>query len=328
MLLKESGEMYLETVYILLQERGAVRSVDVAKRMGFSGASVCRAMRILQDGGYLRQDKNKRLLLTEAGEARARKLYERHELLISFLTAIGVSEAAASADACKLEHYMSEETFRAIRRSCRKNNIAIYDMYGLDAQLLHYQACITGTPDLNSALKRCLPYDIISFEVIGTVFPETAEEVKAPYDLFTGLIPALRAKGKEIRFSLRRSFSEEKQIRALKESGFLPDERELIRRSGEDLSFRTLKESEPGKKILYFGSTMGNEFILPRYYGIDSILLEKYGIYPTYHARLVYLMMRRALAGDRTMLFALFSISSYDELVPQILYTSSKVINV
>ena len=60
---------------------------------------------------------------------------------------------------------------------------------------------------------------------------------------------------------------------------------------------------------------------------IDSILLEKYGIYPTYHARLVYLMMRRALAGDRTMLFALFSISSYDELVPQILYTSSKVIN-
>ena len=61
---------------------------------------------------------------------------------------------------------------------------------------------------------------------------------------------------------------------------------------------------------------------------IDSILLEKYGIYPTYHARLVYLMMRRALAGDRTMLFALFSISSYDELVPQILYTSSKAINV
>ena len=119
MLLKESGEMYLETVYILLQERGAVRSVDVAKRMGFSGASVCRAMRILQDGGYLRQDKNKRLLLTEAGEARARKLYERHELLISFLTAIGVSEAAASADACKLEHYMSEETFRAIRRRLR-----------------------------------------------------------------------------------------------------------------------------------------------------------------------------------------------------------------
>ena len=168
-----------------------------------------------------------------------------------------------------------EAAFRAIRRSCRKNNIAIYDMYGLDAQLLHYQACITGAPALSGALQRCLPYDIISFEVIGTVFPETAEEVKAPYDLFTGLIPALRAEGKEIRFSLRRSFSEEKQIRALKESGFLPDERELIRRSGEDLSFRTLKESEPGKKILYFGSTMGNEYILPRYYGIDSILLDQ-----------------------------------------------------
>ena len=116
MKLKESGEMYLATVYLLSQERGSVRSVDVAKRMGFSGASVCRAMRLLQDGGYLYQNQNKRLLLTEAGEARARKLCARHATLVAFLRAIGVSESAAVEDACKLEHHMSEETFLAIRR--------------------------------------------------------------------------------------------------------------------------------------------------------------------------------------------------------------------
>ena len=116
MKLKESGEMYLETVYILSQERSCVRSVDVAKHMGFSGASVCRAMRILKDCGYLCQNENKHLLLTEAGEARARRIYERHATLTAFLRAIGVGEAAAAEDACKLEHYMSEESFRAIRR--------------------------------------------------------------------------------------------------------------------------------------------------------------------------------------------------------------------
>ncbi len=114
--LKESGEMYLATVYVLTQERGAVRSVDVAKRMGFSGASVCRAMRLLQDGGYIYQNKNKHLLLTETGEALARMLCARHATLVSFLRTIGVSESAAAEDACRLEHYLSDETFRAIGR--------------------------------------------------------------------------------------------------------------------------------------------------------------------------------------------------------------------
>ena len=115
MILKESGEMYLETIYILSLKRSSVRSVDVAKRMGFSGASVCRAVRILQHYGYLYLDDNKCLLLTKEGKKRAKRIYERHSVLTSFLVSIGVSESVASEDACKLEHYMSEETFQAIQ---------------------------------------------------------------------------------------------------------------------------------------------------------------------------------------------------------------------
>ena len=168
-----------------------------------------------------------------------------------------------------------EAAFCAIRRSCKKNHIAIYNMYGLDVHLLHYQACTAEPLDYSSALQRCLPYDIVSFEVLGTVFPEVIGQIGFPFDLFSKLIPALRARGKELRFSLRKSFPEDEQIRALKEYGFLAAERELIRRRGEDLSFRMLKESEPGKKILYFGSGLVNEFFLPRCYGIDSVRFDE-----------------------------------------------------
>ena len=85
-------------------------------RMGFSGASVCRAMRLIQDGGYLYQNKSKHLLLTETGEALARMLCARHATLVSCLRTVGVSESAAAEDACRLEHYLSDETFRAIGR--------------------------------------------------------------------------------------------------------------------------------------------------------------------------------------------------------------------
>ena len=120
MQLKESGEMYLETVYLLSQERKSVRSVDVARYMGFSGASVCRAVRILQDLGYLKKDRSKCLLLTKAGKTRAQMIYERHAVLTAYLKTIGVSACVASEDACKLEHYMSEETFQAIHRQLRE----------------------------------------------------------------------------------------------------------------------------------------------------------------------------------------------------------------
>ena len=171
-----------------------------------------------------------------------------------------------------------EAAFLSLRRSCRKNRIEIYNMYGQDEFALHLEAGSAEPLCLEGALQRCLPYDIVSFEVIDTVFPTAMGQVGFPNELFLELIPALRAMGKELRFSLRKSFSEDEQIRALKESGFLAEESELIRRKGEDLSFRSLKESAPGKRILYFGSGLVNEVFLPRCYGIDSVRFLVRGI--------------------------------------------------
>ena len=116
MALQESGEMYLETILLLSRSHGSVRSIDVARSMGLSQASVSRAVHILQDDGYLEQGTSRRLLLTEIGMAAAKKVYERHVTLSAFLKEIGVSDSVASDDAFKLEHYMSDETFLAIRR--------------------------------------------------------------------------------------------------------------------------------------------------------------------------------------------------------------------
>ena len=116
MALQESGEMYLETILLLSRSHGSVRSIAVARSMGLSQASVSRAVHILQDDGYLEQGTSRRLLLTEIGMAAAKKVYERHVTLYAILKEIGVSDSVASDDACKLEHYMSDETFLAIRR--------------------------------------------------------------------------------------------------------------------------------------------------------------------------------------------------------------------
>ena len=114
--LKESGEMYLETVYLLSKKKANVRSIDICDEMGFSKPSVSRAVSLLRAGGYLNMDKDGYLTLTDAGSEIAHKVYERHELLTGFLVAIGVSEDTASADACKIEHHVSDESFDAIKR--------------------------------------------------------------------------------------------------------------------------------------------------------------------------------------------------------------------
>ena len=116
MALQESGEMYLETILILSKSNGSVRAIDVANYMGLSQASVSRAVHLLQDDGYLELGPSRRLLLTKSGLAAAKKVYNRHVILSAFLKEIGVSDSVASDDACKLEHYMSDESFRAIRR--------------------------------------------------------------------------------------------------------------------------------------------------------------------------------------------------------------------
>ena len=167
----------------------------------------------------------------------------------------------------------AETAFASIRRVCRENHTAIYNMYGLDEFHVHYEAGTSGFIDLDDALRLSSSYDIIAFEVMHTVFPvPPGQEILKPRKIFADLIPMLRSQGKELRFSLRKSYPENVQIKALAECGLVQDEaEELIRRTGEDLSFRTFRESAPGKKILYFGGALVNEFILPRCYGIDSV---------------------------------------------------------
>lgn len=115
MQLQESGEMYLETILILSQ-RGAVRSLDVAEYMHFSKPSVSRAVSLLKNGGFIVVDKNGFIELTDAGREVADSMYERHRLLTSFLTMLGVDEETAAEDACKIEHDISEKSFEAIKK--------------------------------------------------------------------------------------------------------------------------------------------------------------------------------------------------------------------
>ena len=112
--LQESGEMYLETIYVL-SKNGVVRSLDVAEYMGFSKPSVSRAVGLLKQGGYLLMDKDGYLTLTESGLDVAKKIYERHTLLSKFLVRLGVDEKTAAEDACKIEHNLSPETFTALK---------------------------------------------------------------------------------------------------------------------------------------------------------------------------------------------------------------------
>ena len=113
--LQESGEMYLETIYVL-SKNGVVRSLDVAEYMGFSKPSVSRAVGLLKQGGYLIMDRDGSLTLTEDGLGVAKKIYERHTLLSDFLVRLGVDKNTAAEDACKIEHDISDESFAAIKR--------------------------------------------------------------------------------------------------------------------------------------------------------------------------------------------------------------------
>ncbi len=114
--LQESGEMYLETILILRQKSRNVRSIDVGEYMGFSKPSVSRAIGLLKNGGYVRVDSEGFLDLTDSGKEVAEKIYARHRMLTAWLIQLGVSEETASADACKIEHNISDESFEAIKR--------------------------------------------------------------------------------------------------------------------------------------------------------------------------------------------------------------------
>ena len=116
MRIQESGEMYLESIHVLLQKKSAVRSVDVSEYMGYSKPSVSRAVGLLKNGGYILVDKDGYITLTQEGLAIANKIYQRHTLISNLLVHLGVAPEVAAEDACKIEHAISDESFEAIRK--------------------------------------------------------------------------------------------------------------------------------------------------------------------------------------------------------------------
>ena len=116
MRLQESGEMYLETIYVLTKQSPHVRAIDVGEYMGYSKPSVSRAIGLLKNGGYVTVSPEGFLNLTDIGREVAEKIYERHSVLSDFLIRIGVDPETAAEDACKIEHDISDISFEAIKK--------------------------------------------------------------------------------------------------------------------------------------------------------------------------------------------------------------------
>ena len=121
MTLQESGEMYLETIYRLSKSLPVVRSIDVSEYIGYSKPSVSRAIGILKQQELITVDKYGAITLTDKGREHAQHIYERHTCLTAMFRMLGVSEQTAADDACRVEHYISDETFDAIKRHLAKH---------------------------------------------------------------------------------------------------------------------------------------------------------------------------------------------------------------
>jgi Mn-dependent DtxR family transcriptional regulator len=115
MALQESGEMYLESILLLTQKNGQVRSVDISEHMGYSKPSVSRAVGLLKKGNFITVEPDGQIKLTETGRAHAEKILARHTVLTELLVRLGVDREIAAADACRMEHVVSNETFEAMK---------------------------------------------------------------------------------------------------------------------------------------------------------------------------------------------------------------------
>lgn len=120
MRLQESGEMYLETIYVLSKTMDTVRSIDVVEHMGYSKPSVSRAVGLLKSSGYLTVEDNGALRLTDAGREIGEKIYTRHTTLTQLLILLGVDRETAAEDACKMEHAISDITFEALQKHAQQ----------------------------------------------------------------------------------------------------------------------------------------------------------------------------------------------------------------
>ena len=116
MSLKSSGEMYLETIYVLCHQNSSVRSIDIAEHMNYSKPSISRAVGLLKKEGYVTVDQDGYITLTDNGLNLAQKIYERHTVLTKVLMRLGIDEDTASADACKIEHVISDKSFDMLKK--------------------------------------------------------------------------------------------------------------------------------------------------------------------------------------------------------------------
>ena len=121
MKIQESAENYLETILMIRERKEIVRSIDIVREMNFSKPSVSVAMKNLKESGYITMDETGRIYLTDKGETLATKIYDRHVTVSQWLTSIGVPKEIADADACRMEHVISEETFEAFKRLAEKS---------------------------------------------------------------------------------------------------------------------------------------------------------------------------------------------------------------
>lgn len=115
MKIQESAENYLEAILMLKKEKGLVRSIDIVHHMAFTKPSVSRAMGLLRENGYITIDKEGWIELTDSGHAIAQSMYERHQLVTQWLISLGVTPKVAAEDACRIEHYISQETFEKLK---------------------------------------------------------------------------------------------------------------------------------------------------------------------------------------------------------------------
>lgn len=122
MKIHESAENYLETILVLKNKNGSVRSIDIAGELSFTKPSVSVAMKSLRENGYILVDSDGHITLTDSGLAIAEKIYERHNVLASALVSLGVKEETALMDSCKIEHYISDESYHKIKEYVQKNN--------------------------------------------------------------------------------------------------------------------------------------------------------------------------------------------------------------
>ena len=118
--LQESGQMYLETIYVLSKTLPRIRSIDIVEHIGYSKPSVSRAVGLLKSGGYIEVDENGYITLTDEGRFVAEQMYERHTILTEVLTRLGVDAETAAEDACKIEHVISNKSFEAIKNHIKQ----------------------------------------------------------------------------------------------------------------------------------------------------------------------------------------------------------------